>query len=167
MLMFDEVIKNTTVADVHAGGSLGNDKKKKKKADQEFKGDFKVTKVDEEQRLVFGWASISAIDGELVIDKQDDVIPIEELEKGAYEFVLYSRDQGDMHNRRGVGKLIESLVFTPEKEKLGVIAKNEDGKTIHGWFCGFYVTDDAMWKLYRAGKRPEFSIGGRAARCDA
>lgn len=166
MQLFADIIKDATVADVHAGGQLGDDKNKKKKPDdvEKFETTFTVSKVDQEQRMVFGWASVSAVDGKLIVDKQDDVIPPEELEKGAYDFVLYSRDHGDMHTRRDVGKLVESVVFTPEKEACGLIAKNEKGETIHGWWCGWKIFDDAMWSDYRAGRRPEFSIGGRASR---
>lgn len=174
MMLFSQVIKDATVADVHAGGILGAKKKKKYATPKgkpfevpvgkAFTSEFKVAKVDEDQRMIFGWASVCALDGKLVVDKQDDSIPTEEIEKAAYDFVLYSRDQGDMHSRRGVGKLVESVVFTAEKEKCGIVAKNENGETIHGWWTGFYVTSDEVWKLHRAGKRPQFSIGGNARR---
>ena len=47
--------------------------------------------------------------------------------------------------------------------RLGVIGKNELGQTLYGWWVGFHVTDPEMWKLYKAGERPELSIGGRAS----
>lgn len=121
-----------------------------------------LKKVDGDQRKVWGWASVSAIGGELVVDKQGDIIPIIELQKAAHDFVLYSREQGDMHSKRGVGRLVESLVFTPELEAVGVVAKDEKGQTIHGWLVGFYVDDQATWDLIKAGNRPEFSIAGRS-----
>jgi hypothetical protein len=123
---------------------------------------IKVTKADPDQRLVFGWASVAAVDGEAIVDKQGDIIPVEELEKAVVEYVLTSRDGGDMHERRGVSRLAASLVFTPELEKVGIIAKDEQGRIVHGWFTGFKVDDDDLWAAFKRGERPEFSIGGHA-----
>lgn len=163
MQTFSDVIKDASVSDVHAGGILGADKKKKKQQDK-FQAELKITKIDEEHQYVGGWATVCSLDGELIVDKQDDIIEPAEIEKAAWDFVLYSRDQGDMHQKRGVGRLVESLVFTEEKAKAGIVAKNEEGKQILGWFVGFKISDPEIWKLYKAGRRPEFSIGGRAKR---
>lgn len=133
-------------------------------AEDNFETLFKLEKLDVDKRQIFGWASTSAIDGVEVVDKQDDIVPIVELEKGVYGFMLHSRQQGDMHAKTGVGDCIESMVFTPEKEKLGLVAKNAEGKTVHGWWIGFKVSNDALWADIKAGKRPEFSIGGTAIR---
>lgn len=129
--------------------------------DHLWTADWEIKKVDEDKQQIFGWASVSMVDGELIVDKQDDVIPIEELEKAAYDFTLYHRVQGDMHSTLGMGRLIESCLFNAEKEACGIFAKNEQGQTIAGWWVGFQV-DDNFWKLYKEGKRAEFSIGGRA-----
>lgn len=129
---------------------------------QEFEATLAISKMVPEQRLVFGWASVCSVNGVQVIDKQDDIIPVDELETAAYDFVLYSREQGDMHNKRDAGKLVESLMFTPEKEALGIIAKNEAGEVIHGWWVGFRVNSDPLWEAHKRGERPEFSIGGHA-----
>ncbi len=132
----------------------------------EWQADIKITKMDEDQQLVFGWASVTHIDGELVIDKQGDIISSEELEKAAYDFVLYCREQGDMHERRGVGKLVESCVFTQEKmAKCGLYAFDpESNEQMFGWFCGFKTQDAGVWKRIKSGHLPEFSVGGRAIR---
>lgn len=123
---------------------------------------LEVKKADPTQRLVFGWASVAALDGQRIIDKQGDIIPVEELEKAVVEYSLNSRHGGDMHSRTGVSKLVESVVFTPEKEALGIVAKDDAGRTIHGWWTGFYVHDDELWDAYKRGERPELSIGGQA-----
>ncbi len=132
----------------------------------EWQADIKITKTDEDQQLVFGWASVTHIDGEIVIDKQGDIISSEELEKAAYDFVLYCREQGDMHERRGVGKLVESCVFTQEKmAKCGLYAFDpETNEQMFGWFCGFKTQDAGVWKRIKSGHLPEFSVGGRAIR---
>lgn len=128
----------------------------------EFSLPIKVTKVEPTQRMIFGWASVAAVNGVEVIDKQGDIIPVVELEKAAYEFTLYSRQHGDMHSKVGTGLLVESMMFTPEKEALGLVAKNEKGEIMHGWWTGFRVDDPKTWEAVKSNKMPEFSIGGKA-----
>jgi hypothetical protein len=183
--IYDALRKQPDVADVHAGGVIGGDKKKPPTKDDDGDGDntggdadqddatksfgtdFEVCKVDADQRMIFGWASVSALDGVEIIDKQDDIIPVKEMEPAVYDFVLNVRKHGDMHDEVGTGQLVESMFFTPEKEKLGIVAKNEKGQVVHGWWTGFYVESDRVWKDIKAGKRPEFSIGGSAKRVNA
>lgn len=120
----------------------------------------RVAKVDAEQRLAFGWASV-AIDaeGRPVIDHQGDLIPVAELERAAYRYVITSRDASEMHGRRGVAQLIESVVLTPEKyAALGLPIGPS------GWWVGFHVNDDAVWQRVKSGDFREFSIGGSATR---
>ena len=126
--------------------------------------EFAVRKADPDQRKVFGWASVSALDGKLVVDKQDDIILIHDLEKAAHDFTLYSRTQGDMHTDIGVGRMIESIIFDQAKRDAGVIAKDADGRVIDGWWVGFQVDDQDVWDAHKRGDRLEFSIGGRAQR---
>lgn len=121
-----------------------------------------VIKAEPDRQQIFGWASVSSINGVEVIDKQGDSIPVDEIEKAAYEFTLYGRAHGEMHETIGTGRLIESCVFTPEKAAAGIVAKNERGEPIMGWWVGFHVNDAATWAKAKAGALPEFSIGGRA-----
>lgn len=61
---------------------------------------FHILKSDGDQRLVFGWASVSVtVDGEQVEDLQGDAVDPEELEKAAYQYVLDFRDAGEMHDQ--------------------------------------------------------------------
>lgn len=168
-----QITKDMGAGDVHVS-STGKDKPKKKPlaftepsegkddVEKDFRTTIQIAKVDPDQRLIFGWASVSQIDGEDVIDKQGDVIPIEELEKAAYEFMLRFRQHGDMHSDVGTGYAVESMVFTPEKAALGIVAK-VDGQQIYGWFVGFKIESDDVWKRAKDGLLPEFSIGGRAS----
>lgn len=126
--------------------------------------DLNVTKADPDQRKIFGWASVCAFDGKLVVDKQDDIIHVADLERAAHDFTLYSRTQGDMHSDIGVGRLIESVIFDQAKRDAGIIARDDQGRVIDGWWVGFYVDDDSVWASHKRGERPEFSIGGRAQR---
>ena len=62
----------------------------------EKKGRFKVQKVDEDKRLVFGWANVSVdVGGNEVVDLQEDMIDPETLEAAAYKFAELYRDGGD------------------------------------------------------------------------
>ena len=123
--------------------------------------DIPISKMDEDQNLVFGWANVPHPVGKLgapKIDLQDDQIWLEDLEKGAYEFVLNFRDADDMHTDPVVGKLVESMVFTPEKMEAMGIEKWEGN---YGWWTGWKVNDDAFAKV-KSGDRSMFSIGGKA-----
>ena len=126
-----------------------------------------IIKVDKDKQQAFGWATVTHVNGEEVIDLQDDYIPLEEIEKAAYTYVLESRKGGDMHERDGEGPrhtadLIESMIFTPEKvSKMGF-----DPATFPkmGWWMGMKVNDDKQWDLVKKGERTGFSIHGRGHR---
>lgn len=122
----------------------------------------KIQKSDDERRLVFGWASVAVDrDGVAVVDSDGDVVRVEELERGAYEFVEFYREGGAMHERTGVARLVESCVFTAEKlAAMGLSA----GALPLGWWIGFRVLDDAVWQKVKSGEYNMFSIGGRADR---
>lgn len=132
------------------------------KADDGFEFVIDIKKAEPDQQMIFGWASISSVNGQDIIDKQGDIVPVEELEKAAYDFTLYSRTHGEMHENIGTGRMVESMVFTPEKAALGVVAKNEKGEALMGWWVGFKVENPQTWADAKGGKLPEFSIGGRA-----
>lgn len=129
----------------------------------EFTTQHEITKVDEDERLVFGWASIGIDkDGGIIEDRQGDILDDpNEIEKAAYDFVLNSRDGGEMHVRKGVSTLVESVVFTPEKTRaMGI----PDGTVPTGWWVGFRVNDEEVWKAVKDGKYRMFSVHGRGMR---
>lgn len=130
-----------------------------------LKGTFRIKKSDSEKMQAFGWASVAVtVDGEQVDDWQDDMIDPEDLENAAYQFVQFFRDGGEMHARYGVGRLIESMVFTPEKlAALGI----PEGTVPIGWWVGFQVTDPDVWEKVKSGEYQMFSIEGTAVRVDA
>ena len=124
-----------------------------------FRQTGQIVKADEDQRLLFGWASVVEKDGALVTDSQGDQISPAELEHAAYDFVIRARIAGDMHEKVGTGHLVESMVFTAEKqEALGI------DLALQGWWVGFKIEDDRVWDLIKSGDRPMFSIGGIAQR---
>jgi len=132
---------------------------------------FKVEKTNADKRWIFGWFSNVTKDGAMILDKQGDKIPVAELENAVYEFNLFARQHGHMHKDMGTGRLIESMVFTKEKQDaLGIIIREnpEDPMSaqIEGWWGGFFVDNPEVWKAIKRGELPEFSIGGTAVPVD-
>lgn len=129
-----------------------------------LKGRFKIMKSDDDKMLAFGWASVSMrVDGELIEDWQKDIVEPDELENAAYEFVLLYREGGEMHERGGAAVLIESVVFTEEKmQAMGIPV----GTLPVGWWIGFKVLDEEVWKKVKDGTYSMFSIEGEAERVD-
>lgn len=125
---------------------------------------YTIAKMDNDKRLVFGWASISfTADGEQLEDLQHDIINPEDLEEAVYEYVLHFRDTGEEHrpHLRKKGKLVESCVFTAEKQKaMGL----PEGILPVGWWIGFKIEDDEAWEKVKNGTYKMFSIEGKAQR---
>jgi len=128
------------------------------------KGRVDIKKADSEKMQAFGWASVSLVEnGEQIEDWQEDMIDPEDLEEAAYQFVIFYRDGGEMHERGGVATLIESIVFTEEKQAaLGIPA----GTLPVGWWIGFQITDPEVWEKVKSGEYPMFSIEGEAERVE-
>lgn len=125
---------------------------------------YTIAKMDDDKRLVFGWASISfTADGEQLEDLQHDLINPEDLEEAVYEYVLNFRDTGEEHrpHLRKKGKLVESCVFTAEKQRaMGL----PEGILPVGWWIGFKIEDDEAWEKVKNGTYRMFSIEGKAQR---
>ncbi len=127
----------------------------------ELRGEFQ--KLDEEQQLVFGWASVAEDESGQLIDKQGDVLDLPSLEIAVYDFVLKSRRADEMHRVDDVGILVESILFTPEKlEKMGMPA----GSVPLGWWTGWKITDAGVWDKIKKGEYRMFSIRGEGDRED-
>lgn len=121
-----------------------------------------IMKSDDDKRLVFGWANVAIrVDGEQIIDWQEDAIDTADLETAAYEYVAEFGTAGEMHQRGGVGRVIESIVFTQEKaDALGI----PQDLLPQGWWIGFKITDDEVWEKIKSGEYSMFSIEGKAVR---
>lgn len=117
----------------------------------------KILKVDDEQRMVFGWASVVTEDGKAVIDRQGDVITPETLVKAVNEFMEHVRVGKAMHTGGQVGVVVHSLPITKEiGDALGIHSNRE------GWIVAYKVYDDEVWQRVKSGELAAFSIGGRA-----
>lgn len=125
----------------------------------------KIAKIDADRKLAFGWANVAIrTSGEQIQDWQDDILDPDELEQAAYRFVRLYRDGGEMHQRGGIAELVESIVFTKEKQAaLGL----PPGLLPEGWWIGFQVTDDGVWEKVKDGTYSMFSIEGTAKRVES
>jgi hypothetical protein len=124
---------------------------------------FKIIKSDDDQRLVFGWASVAVRpDGDQIIDYQGDAIDIGDLEQAAYDFVGKAGVAGEMHERVGVGTLVESMFFS--KEKAAALGLPDGIVPDGGWWVGFHIDDDEVWQKIKDGEYSMFSIGGHGDR---
>lgn len=119
--------------------------------------DFKIIKVDEEQRTVYGWGSVTTYKGEYVVDRQGDIIRTETLHKAINEFMEDVRVGKLMHEGEQVGQIIHSFPVT--KDICAALGIQSD---MEGWIVGYKVYDDALWEDVKIGKYGAFSIGGAA-----
>lgn len=118
-----------------------------------------ILKYDDEQRMVWGWASVITENGVPVVDRQGDVIKADTLMKAATDFMLSMRVTKEMHMGGKVGEFVHSLPLTKEiGEALGIKSDKE------GWIVACKVYDDEVWQKVKSGELKAFSIGGRARR---
>lgn len=123
---------------------------------------FEIAKSRDDQQLVSGWASVSVNkDGSIPLDWQDDVIVPEDLEKAAINFMLDYRESGEMHEGQAKGQVVESIVFTKEKQEiLGI----PEGILPQGWFITVKVNDAEAFAKVKDGTYKMFSIQGTSRR---
>ena len=114
-----------------------------------------ITKVEPRERLCFGWCSVVGDDGELLTHLDGDQLDEFALEKATYAFVEGDPTTGLMHERLGIGRVVESVFITPRKLE----AMNLSGSQT-GWWLGLRVTDDQVWKRVLNGELRAFSIAG-------
>jgi len=118
-----------------------------------------ILKSDEEQRLVYGWASVITEKGEPVVDRQGDVIKPNTLVKAVNKFMEHVRVGKQMHDGDQIGVVVHSLPITKEiGDSLGIQSDRE------GWVVAFKVYDDEVWSKVKSGELAAFSIGGRAVK---
>lgn len=123
---------------------------------------FDVIKSRDDLGLVSGWANVSVnANGSLPMDWQDDVIMPEVLEKAALNFMKDYRGSGVEHKGVSQGIVVESIVFTKEKQAaIGI----PPGVVPEGWFITVQVTNPEVFAKVKEGKYKMFSIQGKAKR---
>lgn len=126
--------------------------------------EYIVKSKDEEKRYIFGYASVSIdASGQLVVDAEGDSIDPDDLQAGAYEFMIASQVVGEEHQRMDLGKIIESFFY--DADKLEVMGLVPDATTHQAaWWVGLYIEDQKLWDSIKSGDKLSFSIGGEATR---
>lgn len=120
-----------------------------------------VLKSDQEQRIVWGWASVISENGEPIYDTQGDRISPDVLTKMANDFMLDVRKAKAMHEGNQVGEVIHSLPLTKDLgESLGIQSSRE------GWIIAMKIHDEDTWQKVKSGEYKGFSIGGAAVRVE-
>lgn len=119
----------------------------------------KVLKADEDQRMVFGWASVITEKGEPVIDRQGDIIKADTLVSAVNDFMEHVRVGKSMHSGDQIGVVVHSWPVTDEISKSCGIQSDREG-----WLVAFKVYDDDVWAKVKSGELSAFSIGGRATK---
>jgi len=116
-----------------------------------------IIKVLEDQKLVYGWAYVSTVNGEISLDHSGEYIRPEEIVKAATNFMLEARVAKEMHSGPQIGEIVHSLPITKEiASSLGLTTEKE------GWVICVKIRDDKVWEQVKTGKLSAFSIGGRA-----
>ncbi|HWK45122.1 MAG TPA: XkdF-like putative serine protease domain-containing protein [Stellaceae bacterium] len=100
-----------------------------------------ITKVDQEQRMVFGYASTEAL------DRQGEIIRKEAVEAALPEYMRFGNIR-EMHQPSAVG--------------VAKTAQMDD----RGLYLGVKVVDEAAWTKVREGVYTGFSIGGEVTKRD-
>jgi len=120
-----------------------------------------IIKLDEEQRVVWGWASVTSLNGEPIVDSQGDIIEPRVLEKAATEFMLGARNGLTMHKGEPTTTIVHSMLFTDDvKKAFGIESPYE------GWLIAVKVHCEKTWDQVKQGQFRGFSIGGKAIRKD-
>lgn len=116
-----------------------------------------VVKADNDLRIAYGWASVAEIDGKPVIDSDNETITEADLDAYARQFVLGRHGGKVMHEGERESDLVESMMFTREKQKvLGI----DLGKV--GWWVGLQYRKAETWARIKSGELPMFSLSGYA-----
>lgn len=100
-----------------------------------------ITKVDAEQRLVFGYASTEAL------DSQGEVVRRDAVEAALPDYMRFANIR-EMHQPSAVGVAEQAMM--------------DD----RGLYLAARVVDDAAWEKVKAGVYKGFSIGGRVTARD-
>lgn len=124
-----------------------------------FSGD--IFRVDEEERMVWGWASVAKMNDQYIVDRHGDVITPEVLAKAATSFMENVRVAKTQHMGPQIGSIVHSLPITKEiASALGIETNKE------GWVIGMKIYDDQVWADVKKGLLPSFSFGGRGKKAE-
>lgn len=119
-----------------------------------FETRAKVTKVDDDLGLVFGYAIVCKVDGEDYYDLHGDHIPEDAMLKAATDFMENSRTAKEMHTGESRGTIIFSWPMTSDIAKAFGIETSQTGLMVA------MKPDTDMLAKFKSGELTGFSIGG-------
>ena len=118
---------------------------------QRFKEEGRFLKfagMDLERQLVYGIVLQPGI-----IDKQDDMITEEEIEKAAHKYALTPMVVGRGHKKQAKAKPVETYIAPVDFELGGQ-------QVLKGsWVMAVKVMDTELWQMIKEGEYTGFSIG--------
>lgn len=97
---------------------------------------FNITKVDDEQRMAFGYASTEKV------DSQGEIVTIDAMKKAWGDYMEFGNVR-EMHGNNAAG-VVKEYSFDD-----------------NGVFIGVKVVDDSAWNKVKEGVYKGFSIGGQ------
>ncbi|MEM4458323.1 MAG: XkdF-like putative serine protease domain-containing protein [Candidatus Caldarchaeum sp.] len=107
--------------------------------------------ISPEDRLIAGWASVE------VVDRQNEIIPREVLERAMYKYMDRGGNIMFAHSSKPVGKVLKWEIR--KHPKVGA-----DGVFVVAKIFKDYETDDAVWEMIKRGELKGFSVGGKGER---
>lgn len=121
--------------------------------------------------MIWGWSYVAQANGKQVTDHSEDVVDtpeaIDAMESAFYKYALEHREGDFGHEDFGVARLVEQVVFTPEKiDKMGL----DPATTPVGVWSGYYIPPDnggpgdRYWSAVKDGEITALSIVGRGRR---
>lgn len=122
-----------------------------------------ISKLDDEQQIVFGWGSVTKLNQQPFVDGQGDIIEDVVLEKAVYDFMAAPMHD-EMHKRTvPTSKIVESFVVTDEK-LAKMFPEEQIPQGIRGWWLGIHIPDQEVYAKHKDGTYTGFSITGSAYR---
>lgn len=119
-----------------------------------------IVKAVPAKNQIFGWASVVTTASGDYTDLEGHMVDLADLEKAAYDSIVILTQgdaANDTHNSPPFGRMIESMVYTPEKiEALGLPETFQKG-----WWVGLELPPDRYASVL-SGDRLMFSIEGSA-----
>lgn len=116
-----------------------------------------VFKSSGDLMIAYGWASLAEVDGKPVVDSDNEIFTEADLDSYARQFVLGRHGGKVMHSGEREAELVESMMFTKEKQDiLGI----DLGKT--GWWVGLKYHRPEVWERIKSGELAMFSLMGYA-----
>lgn len=124
-----------------------------------------VIKKDTSRRTMYGWASVSTVDGVLYEDLHGDTISTDALHDICEHIVLEGQNAGGVEHQETPNKIAAAMVI--DDDFAAALSDNFyfDGEVLktkkQGLFIGYHYVDPADWEIAK-NSPVEFSINGTA-----